>query len=193
MDGYVAATTTDSAGRHPEISETLSDFEQHLAGSLLRMVVRGKKGRGVPILFSQSIRARVDLRLKLHGRVGVQSSPYVFNSLSGHGKPLRGCDCLRKFAKLSGVKNPHALTSTKLRKHIETMSQVMNVKDNELDLLATFIGHDVRVHRDFYRMPKSTTQVAMVSKLLMAAERGSGTGEVRASRTSMKYSQKEEK
>ena len=54
------------------------------------------------------------------------------------------------------------------------MSQVLNLKDNELDLLATFLGHDVRVHRDVYRMPESTTQLAMVSKLLIASEQGLG-------------------
>ena len=52
-----------------------------------------------------------------------------------------------KFAKLSGLKHPEALTSTKLRKHIATMSQVMNLQDNELDLLSSFLGRDIRVLR----------------------------------------------
>ena len=175
VQDYMVATTTNDGGQHPEIEEALSDFEKHLAQSLLRVVVRGKKGRGVPILFTKATRARVDLLLELRETVGVQSSPYIFiNSTSGDGRPLRGCDALRKFAKVSGVKDPNALTSTKLRKHIATMSQVMNLKDNELDLLATFLGHDVRVHREVYRMPERTTQLAMVSKLLMAAEKGLG-------------------
>ena len=37
-----------------------------------------------------------------------------------------------------------------------------------------FLGHDVRVHREVYRMPESTTQLAMVSKLLLASEEGLG-------------------
>ncbi|XP_041816802.1 uncharacterized protein LOC121623553 [Chelmon rostratus] len=41
-----------------------------------------------------------------------------------------------------------------------------------MDQLATFLGHDIRVHREFYRLPESTLQLAKVSKLLMAMEKG---------------------
>ncbi|XP_062407338.1 uncharacterized protein LOC134098323 isoform X2 [Sardina pilchardus] len=49
----------------------------------------------------------------------------------------------------------------------------MNLKDNELDQLADFLGHDIRVHREYYRLPQSTIQLAKISKLLMAMEKGS--------------------
>lgn len=52
-----------------------------------------------------------------------------------------------------------------------TVSQVLNLRDNELDHLANFLGHDVRVHWDFCRIPDSCTQVTKISKL-MAAENG---------------------
>ncbi|XP_045069612.1 uncharacterized protein LOC121559117 isoform X5 [Coregonus clupeaformis] len=41
-----------------------------------------------------------------------------------------------------------------------------------MDQLATFLGHDIRVHREFYRLPESTLQLAKVSKLLIAIEKG---------------------
>ena len=34
------------------------------------------------------------------------------------------------------------------------------------------MGHDVRVHRDFYRLPTTTTQIAKVSKILLALDKG---------------------
>lgn len=71
-------------------------------------------------------------------------------------------------------KQPELLRSTQLRKHIAAMSQVMALQDNELDVLANFLGHDVRVHREYYRLPDATIQVAKVSKLLIALEGGSG-------------------
>ena len=52
------------------------------------------------------------------------------------------------------------------------MSQVLSLRSDELDLLAGFMGHDIRVHRDFYRLPSSTLQVAKISKLLLAVESG---------------------
>ena len=112
----------------------------------------------------------IQLLLDSKEAVGVQSSEYVFTSASGVA--LRGYDSLKLLAKTCSAKNPDVLTSTKLRKHVATVSQVLNLRDNELDQLANFLGHNVRVHRDFYRIPDSCTQVTKISKLLMAAENG---------------------
>lgn len=71
-----------------------------------------------------------------------------------------------------GAKNPTALSSTKLRKHVATLSNVLNLNDTELDQLAGFMGHDIRVHREYYRLPESTLQLAKISKILMAMESG---------------------
>ena len=49
----------------------------------------------------------------------------------------------------------------------------MNLKDNELDQLANFSGHDIRVHREYYRLPQSTIQLSKISKLLIAMQGGS--------------------
>ena len=40
------------------------------------------------------------------------------------------------------------------------------------------LGHDVMVHRDFYRLHESTTELAKVSKLLMAVDSGNIRGVV---------------
>ncbi|KAJ4935967.1 hypothetical protein JOQ06_017492 [Pogonophryne albipinna] len=49
---------------------------------------------------------------------------------------------------------------------------VLNLKNNELDQVADFLGHDIRVHQDFYRLPVPTTQLAKISKLLLTMEKG---------------------
>lgn len=48
----------------------------------------------------------------------------------------------------------------------------MDLKENELEWLATHMGHDLRVHREYYRLPENTLQTAKVGKLLMAIEGG---------------------
>jgi hypothetical protein len=85
---------------------------------------------------------------------------------------IRGADVLRDMANACGAKKPGALRSTKLRKHIATMAQVLNLKTHELDQLARFMGHDINVHREFYRLPEETCQVAKISKMLIALEEG---------------------
>lgn len=69
-----------------------------------------------------------------------------------------------------GVSHPERMTSTKFRKQIATMSQIMCLRDHES--LANFMGHDYMVHKNFYRLPDSTLHVAKFSKLLLAMEKG---------------------
>lgn len=85
---------------------------------------------------------------------------------------FRGSDCLSDFANACGAKCPKSLTSTRLRKHAATLSTVLNMTDSEMDQLANFLGHDIRIHREFYRLPEKTLQLAKISKVLMALEQG---------------------
>ncbi|XP_043199632.1 uncharacterized protein LOC122369179 [Amphibalanus amphitrite] len=90
IDAYQKATSSDGTN-HPEVTSSLSSFEQHLAGSLLRVVIRGKKGRGVPMLLTQEMRRTVDILLEHREAAGVGASQYVFvNSMASDDRPLRG-------------------------------------------------------------------------------------------------------
>jgi len=55
------------------------------------------------------------------------------------------------------------------------MSQILNQKNHELDQVtqvAQFLGHDVRMHREYYRLPNDIVQTAQVAKILLAMENG---------------------
>jgi len=54
------------------------------------------------------------------------------------------------------AKKPLLITSTKLRKHVATLSQIINLRQNELDILASFLGHDLFLHQNYYRLPQDT-------------------------------------
>ena len=82
---------------------------------------------------------------------------------------MRASDCLKHFVTESQVAHSEHIASAKLRKHIATMVQVLGLRNNEIDLLAGFMGHDISVHRNFYRLPENTLQVA---KLLLLMEEG---------------------
>lgn len=77
----------------------------------------------------------------------------------------RGSDCIRSFAKCCGADVPYSLTSTKLRKQAATLSTVLNLRDTDSDQLANFLGRDVRIHREYYRLPVKTLQLAKVSRV----------------------------
>lgn len=84
----------------------------------------------------------------------------------------RGTDCLRKSADLCGASDPEKLRSTKLRKHIATMSQLLNLSNSDREQLANFMGHDLAIHNEYYRLPDETLQISRVSKILLAMESG---------------------
>lgn len=48
----------------------------------------------------------------------------------------------------------------------------MDLKENELEWLSTHMGHNLNVHREYYRLPENTLQTAKVGKLLLAIESG---------------------
>lgn len=48
----------------------------------------------------------------------------------------------------------------------------MDLKESELDWLCSHMGHTINVHRNYYRLPQSTLEVAKVGKMLMAIESG---------------------
>lgn len=39
-------------------------------------------------------------------------------------------------------------------------------------MLANFLGHDITIHREFYRLPEHTLQLAKVGKLLTMLDAG---------------------
>ncbi|XP_070172847.1 uncharacterized protein [Littorina saxatilis] len=94
------------------------------------------------------------------------SSHHSVDSQMSEGH-IRGSDTLRKFVTSAQLAEPQFITSTSLRKQVATLSQIVSLKDNELDALAQFMGH-----REYYRLPSDMMQLAKVSKLLLALEKG---------------------
>ena len=153
-----------------EVLESLTPFERKLAETLHRVEIRGKRGRRVPVLLTEIHKQNIYLLLDYKDASGIIDQKYVFEIQSG--ETLRTSDVLRRYSQECGAEKPDLLTTTSLRKHIGTVCQILNLKENELDALATFMGHDIRVHRTFYRLPEDTYQLAKVSKILLQLENG---------------------
>ncbi|XP_066515340.1 uncharacterized protein [Hoplias malabaricus] len=169
LESYVSR---EQSPIHEDLATGLSDFEKSLCKHFQRVEIRGKRGRMVPVLLTPEMVSCMDLLIEKRRICQVPSeNVHLFarpNALSSY----RGSDALREYAEACGARNPTALSSTKLRKQIATLSTVLNLKENEMDQLANFLGHDIRIHRQYYRLPESTLQLAKMSKLLIAMERG---------------------
>ena len=154
-----------------EFDNCISESEKMLMKSFKRLVIKGKRGRGVPVLFTEEMIKNTEMLLKNRKHFIPQNNVYLFanpKSLSS----ISGTKAIYKHVRLAGVKNAAALTSTRLRKHLATMSQVINLSEQDLEQLATFMGHTSDIHKTYYRLPNDVYQMAKVSKLLLLNEKG---------------------
>lgn len=165
----------DLTGLHEDIAVGLSAFEQMLVEHFSRAEIMSKRGRRVAVLLNPEVVSAAALLADKRDACNVErDNPFLF------GRPqcpsssfFQGQDCIGIFASQCGAKNPEYLRSAYLCKHVATLSQILNLKNHELDQLADFLGHDIRVHRDFYRLPEATIEMAKISKVLLAMEDGS--------------------
>jgi len=156
--------------------QSLSSLEKNLLSSFTRIEVPGKRDRIVPILITSEQKIALDMLVntQLRSSAGIaQNNPYVFAATMGSLRHIRGNDVLRSFAQECGAQNPLHLKTTALRKHVATLSQVINLKNHEMDQLAAFMGHNIRIHREHYRLPVDVIQTAKVARILLAMENGS--------------------
>lgn len=172
LETYISAPSEVS---QEEVESSLSEMERHLTHQFKRIVIRGKRGRGVPILFTPSLQKSIKLLLETRKVTNYidKKNTYLF-ALPNSMSCLRGSDAIRKLSKDCGAKNPENLTSTRLRKQVATVAQLLNLSESDIEQLATFMGHSKEVHKQFYRLSESTFQVAKVSKLLLMMEKGQG-------------------
>ena len=59
-----------------------------------------------------------------------------------------------------------------MRKYAATVAQLVDMDENEMGWLARHMGHDIQVHKEFYRMQESTIELAVVGNLLLAIDEG---------------------
>ncbi|XP_055956953.1 uncharacterized protein LOC126821491 [Patella vulgata] len=133
-------------GEAPEhLVGQLTDFEKKLLKEQEVMTVRGKTGRGVPIILpkitKQGLKFLTDRKIRKDG-------------------VIRAYNCLAKACSKAPLSSPELITSTTLRKYMATITQVLDLKPNEMTWVLDHLGHSMDVHKIYYRK----TQIA---KLLL--------------------------
>ena len=179
--GEVSRMKLDEYNKNTDGTQTISDqdlnlsqLEKKCASTFSRFELTGKRGRTVPVLLTAQMKEAADMLLSCRQFMGISpENPHFFAvTMMGSNSYIRGTDCIRQLSELCDVKRPEAIRSTKLRKHVATISQLLNFSEHQLDILADFMGHDIKVHRKFYRLPDEVIQIAKVSKFLHVLEQG---------------------
>ncbi|XP_050514061.1 uncharacterized protein LOC126889627 [Diabrotica virgifera virgifera] len=172
VEQYATRPTFKEQGTQ-ELFASLSPLEKNLASTMEVVDIEGKRGRRVPVIITPELKSAIDLLIKTRSTVNIsKNNPYIFAPAESEIGHLRGHDCLKSMCNEVNLQHPEYITGTKLRKYIATVSQIFNLGKNEADWLARHLGHDIRVHRDFYRLHENAVEATKISRLLIAIEHG---------------------
>ncbi|KAG5881868.1 hypothetical protein JTB14_008683 [Gonioctena quinquepunctata] len=157
-----------------ELLQSLSTSEKLLCKNFKRVVSGGKGSRPVPILFSPFMQQKIDLLLKVRKIIKEipESNEYLFSNPHSAKGWFHGVSVIRSFASACGAHNSASLTSTKFRKQTATILQIMNINENDMEQLASFMGHTKKTHEEWYRLPQDVYQTAKIAKILMLIDQG---------------------
>lgn len=127
----------------------------------------------MPVLFDKSTVEAIEYLIMIRKNFDLAENIFLFG-IPGTTNSITGYAVLRKHAKIALHDDQRAslITSTKLRKQLATITQIFKMEQNELEQLATFMGHTGKTHAEFYRLPDDIYQTAKVSKLLLLSKEG---------------------
>lgn len=134
-----------------EFLHSLTDAEKVLTQNFKRVVTGGKGSKPVAVLFPKNLQNFIDVMLSVRHLCVPESNTYLFANPNTNNKWISGYHVLKKLADKSGVDNKSLFTSTRLRKQIATVLQVMNITDAEMEQFANFMGHTRKTHESYYR------------------------------------------
>ena len=126
-------------GHDQEELDKLTEFEQKIAHlhHLMRIASKSKTSRYVPVLISKGVVFNsMTLLVELRESVGLidPTNVYFFgDAFDGYVKPWQ---TIRELAVKYGCSEPELIRGTMYRRHLATSIQVLNLKENELDIAA---------------------------------------------------------
>lgn len=148
---YNAVSTNND---QQECLSVLTESEKQLSKYFKRIITLGKGNKSVAVLFSKDLQRLIDKLLEVRNTTEFvpNNNPYLFALVGSSVKWVDGSFALRKYASASGCKNKSTITSSRLRKQIATVLQILNLNSTEMEQVATFMGHTKKTHEKFYRL-----------------------------------------
>lgn len=150
--------------KNNEFQKCLTETEKILLHTYSRFVIRGKRGRGVPVLLSPDMKRHFDYLIEVRHNF-ISDNEFVFHTNGKHF--LDGTKVIHKYVSKCNLERPTSITATRLRKHLATITQLLQFSDSDMEQLSKFMGHTLKTHCGFYRMSDKIYQTAKVSKLLL--------------------------
>ncbi|XP_069105224.1 uncharacterized protein [Argopecten irradians] len=150
------------------LGNDMSELEMHLVESQELIKIRGKNGKTVPVLVPDDTKEALSFIAEDNVRraVGIKTwNPYLFANTGD--SVMRAYDSLKTICAEHSLKAPERITSVSMRKYIATLSQVIDMKDHELEWLCTHLGHTASIHKLHYRATSGFIERVNIGKLML--------------------------
>ncbi|XP_076107660.1 uncharacterized protein LOC143075943 isoform X3 [Mytilus galloprovincialis] len=156
-----------------EISIGLKPVEKMLLQRLQMIETQGKQNKRCPVLLTPAMIKAIE-SLDANKEICKVSlvNPFVFASSTSTDSPISAWSAMNKMATEAGCKNPELISSSRLRKYLATVCQVLDLEDFELEWLSRHLAHNINTHKNHYRQHDSTIEIAKIGNLILAADEG---------------------
>lgn len=134
---------------------------------------QGKQNKRCPVLLTEAMTVALDCLMKHREGCGISSlNPYVFASPTSASNHIDPWTSMNKLAKEAGCEQPYLISSSRLRKYLATVCQILDLEDHELEWVSRHLAHNINTHKQHYRQHDATVEIAKVGSLMMAADEG---------------------
>lgn len=133
-----------------DFESVLTESEKILTTKYRRIVNSGKGSRQVVILLPEMLEKFINTLLEHRKKYFSQENEYVFAMPQSKIKWGQGDVAIRYLTTKIKLQYPEAISSNKLRKHIATVAQVLNLSKEDMAQFSKFMGHTEKTHAEFY-------------------------------------------
>ena len=119
-----------------------------------------------------SVYLGIGLLLEARQDIGVSEvNKFLFARMTrGSSNSVRGWDAIHDVCQHAKLQKPERITSTKIRKEMATVLQLLDMNDAELSWVTDHLGHSASVHKKWYRQEESTVELTKVARILIAKD-----------------------
>ncbi|KAM9426035.1 uncharacterized protein KZ484_015772 isoform 2-T2 [Pholidichthys leucotaenia] len=150
----------------------LTEFERKLCQHFSRVEVSRRSGQKVSLLLPPDMVEVLTLLVSWRKYCSVpEESDFVF-ARPNESTQYNALESLRLYAKQCGAQNPKFLWLPRLSNYAACLSQLLNLKNSQMEVVGNFLGCNIDVQREYDETPEATTQLAKILKLLLESEKG---------------------
>lgn len=133
-----------------DFENALSETEKILAKRYKRILNGGKGSRATVILLPEMLENFINILLENRSKYISKGNKYVFAIPDSTIPWAKGDVAIRTLGEKIKINNPESFSSNKLRKQIATVTQILNLTEDEAKQFSNFMGHTQKTHNEFY-------------------------------------------